>query len=240
VSNVARILNATPQAQLLNYGLSDNPSSAQPLKIHTCSPVRMQITDSSGATDGVDDHGNLLEEITNSSFLRFDDTEGALLDLNPYSVSLKATTAGSFTLVFTRGANPETVQQFTEVPISFNSRATMQFAPNSATLQLQLDIDGDGIPDFSITSGAPVPLLSYFAALQNILSALPLAVDVRTVLADRIRQAQTAFGQEHIPDVRKKLLEFNTDIDKFASKQLLTQSQAALLKELSNKALNAF
>ncbi|HEU5412362.1 MAG TPA: PQQ-binding-like beta-propeller repeat protein [Candidatus Angelobacter sp.] len=236
-SSLPKLLDGvSPDSLYSDTGFSRVPHAANPLIINTCSPVKMRISDSDGAKNGLDDAGHLLRQIPSSDFYVFNTTEASILPLDGYSVDLTATNAGLFTLVFTAGS-PAVATQFTDIPISFKSRATVQYSPGKSDLQMQLDVDGDGIPDFSIKSGAPVPLQTYLVVLQDILSTLPLPTDVRSVLTDRIRQAQKAFAEGHVPDVRKKLVEFNTKADEFAAKQVLSQSEVALLEGLTSRGL---
>jgi pimeloyl-ACP methyl ester carboxylesterase len=206
---------------------------------HTCSPVTMQVTDSAGALTGFEVDGHLLTDIPNSDFLRFPENEAVILDASDtYSVNLHATANGTFSLVFEL-RDSQTVlatARFDDIPITDQARATVSIDSVVSPSILQVDVDGDGIPDFSVSANTPASARSYVQTLLAIVAKLGIPADKSQDLIEILNNTEVSIDRGRTTDARQRLLAFIQKVTAQTGKTL-SSDQASLLTRLAQLAV---
>ena len=244
-SIVPKILDGTDPETLVSDPQYENKLQTTPfgggtyVKGQTCSPVTMQVISSTGSTTGFNSDGDLLINIPNSDFLRFPENEVVVLGGDDtYSVNLKATANGTFTLTFELGNSQAVLEQkiFRDVPITDQSRANLSIDSALSTSSLQVDLDGDGIPDFSVSANTPPSARSYVQTLLAIIAKLGIPAEESQDFIDIVNNTEISIDRGRTTDARQRLLAF---IQKVSAQQgkALTSDQAALLTRLAQLAL---
>lgn len=168
------LATGNPPAADAGQWTQDPKSTPASLSGYTCSPVRITATDASGNVTGTV-NGTIQSSIPNSRIFEFPENEGFFLPADQtINLSLQATANGVFGLTL-KLHKDGSVQQFTftDVPIAAISRASLQLIGNTSTPpQMQLDVDGDGIPDYVVTPNAPPAPAAYVSALLVIIRSL--------------------------------------------------------------------
>jgi len=209
------------------------------VKTQTCSPVRMQIISSAGATTGFDAHGDLLTDIPGSDFLRFSENEVGLIKANDtYSVQLTATANGTFTLSLELHNSQKLITQstFHDIPITDQSRANVSIDPALSAPVLHVDLDGDGVPDFSVSADTPASARSYIQALRAIVAKLGIPADKSQDLIEILNNTEVSIDRGRTIDARQRLVAFIQKIAAQSGKSL-SSDQASLLTRLAQLAV---
>lgn len=149
---IVNILQGTPGT--LAAGISRTPSSASWWSWFTCSPVRVTIADIQGATNGLDTNGRLRQGIPDSSHFAFSEHEAGLLPYDAvYQFSLRGTGSGTATLEIQTVRGNDDVQsglRYMGIPVTPSMMGYLTLAPGEAPT-LDVDLDGDGTADTSVT-----------------------------------------------------------------------------------------
>ena len=130
---------------------------------YTESPVQVTIADTLGNLNGLDAEGNLQRGIPLSSFFLFTTNEGGvLLGGQDYFFTITAQEAGEFSFVLRTMAGANTsagTLRYDAVAVTAQSRATLALLANDPAPVLELDADGDGSVDTTI-SPVVIPALA--------------------------------------------------------------------------------
>jgi len=163
--------------RLVTAQLQASPSVAgRFLQSVVCSPVELSLRDSQGRQVGISD-GVLQRGIPNSDFYIFPENEAASASFEePVTSHLKSKGNGTFSLFVTAidpAQQTEDNFAFTDIPISIKSVADVQSVPFTEPT-LNLDIDGDGTPDFSVVANKPVTPRVFPAVLHSVVASYGL------------------------------------------------------------------
>jgi pimeloyl-ACP methyl ester carboxylesterase len=244
--------NPAVQQQILNFlrddvttpvdGILPSPAEAPKggWRSSTCSPIRLRITNAAGDVNGLDADGNLREEIPGASHLVFSENEGGFLNGDEtYTVSFKATGNGLFTLQLDRllpNGGIESAIAYTDIPISANSRGQLTLAPDSTAAILNLDINGDGTPDFAIPSNEPPDPLVFVAVLADTVRSFSLPPGIAHSFLAKLDAANAALSRNNLLAARGELQAFLNEVSAQRGKQLL-ESQADVLARVTQAAM---
>ena len=243
---VPRILDgfdpsALPSEQKYAGVLQTTPfgDNAHYLVFHTCSPVTMKATNSTGALTGFDSSGHLLTDIPASDFLRFPENEAVIVNANDtYTINLRATANGTFTLVGELRDSQSVLANtlFSDIPIADQSRATLSVDSALSTSILQVDLDGDGIPDYSVAPNTPPSARSYLQTLLAIVAKLGIPAEKSQDFIETLKNTEVSIDRGRTIDARQRLLAFIQKVAAQSGKSL-SADQASLLTRLAQFAL---
>ncbi len=209
----------------------------------SCSPIRTHVTDEAGNTNGLDADGNLHEEINDSTQLRFTENEGGFLPFDKtYTVNIDATDNGLFTLQFDHLASPNDdisgSTSYVDIPISIKSHAHLILSATNTAPDLFLDINGDGIDDFTISANTPPNARIYSSVLVNVVQNFTLSKGISQSLLAKLNAATAALGRGSITAARGQLGAFLSEVAAQRGKQL-SEKEGATLTTLGEAALHA-
>jgi len=201
----------------------------------------MRIFDSQGNMSGLDEEGNLRQQIPNSDFFVFPINEAVLLPADDiFQVQLQPTDHGTFSLTFDFFNSENTFtdsSRFEEVPISINSRGRIFLDPGTTSQILELDVEGDGVVDHIIESGQPVPVASYGAVLVDVIRTLEIRKGIRTELLSVVGAALAQLGRGNKIAARNQFRALTLKVNAIMGVHLTTR-QAGIILRLANKAIN--
>ena len=151
-------------------GVRDTPFAQKLILVGlTCSPITLHISDSEGNSTGLDEIGDIQENIPDSQFFVFSHNEAVFLSKeNDYLVKIKAIETGTFTLIFkTIDSEGSVIDQieYRDIPTSKDGRGEVILNHENLKPELSLDVDGDGTSDFNILpeKNPPEELQNMFA-----------------------------------------------------------------------------
>jgi probable HAF family extracellular repeat protein len=241
---ILNILNDNGQENVNVSGILSSPvAGSDAWSWKSCSPIRTHITDAVGNTDGLDSDGNLYEEIPDSTHLRFTENEGGFMPFDQtYTVNIVATDNGLFTLEFDHLASPNSnviaSTSYKGIPISAQSHAQLILSPTNTTPNLNLDVDGDGVVDFTIAPNTPPQPSIFPAVLINMVQNFNLPHGISRSLLAKLREATEALGHGERDDARENLRAFLHEVAAQRGKKL-SDKQANTLTALATSAIKA-
>lgn len=245
--------------------LPDHITSMQPLpndvnkklRIRVHSPVSLDLYDTEGNHTGLLQNPNLdsdirlfEENIPNSYYLEMGEGKYAGRDtLTTTRIVLKGQSLGTFTLEIDEvsGATTTGTLRFKDIPITASSTITMDIQTIASTTPLQIDINGDGVVDFTLSSSTPTDSNISLEMLARIIQDMDIKSPFKKELTKDIERIQkhlkkeAKYEEEDEEDDkenkdRKEILEdflhFEKDVRKFVKKNVLSRDDGEKLLQM--------
>jgi len=199
---------------------------------YTCSPVAMQVHDSDGRMMGLDNNGDLRQDIDNGQFFAFPSNDSAFLPADTRAqIQLRATGDGTFLLAldyFDDLSQQTQSVRFEGVPVSVSSIATVELDGTGGTASMQLDVNGDGTFDFTVGANQPSPPGSFASVLLDVIARANLAAGLAQELSTTVRQILASIERGNVAAARGQLQAFKLKIGAQAGKGLSPEHAATL------------
>jgi len=204
--------------------------------IEIFSPLSIDVIDQQGNHSGLDDDGNIFNDIPNADFEVMEDHKFVYLPTDEgqqYTINLKGTGAGTFTLrssdiTSNEVANTET---FSDVPVTTSLKGNLDLE-NS---QLVLDTNGDGATDETIapdgTEPAEPSLTDLLTFLKEKIQTLSATDKVKQNLLKRIDNLEKKIEKKKTQNA-KVLERFKNKISKQELKGKIASTDANAIIEL--------
>jgi pimeloyl-ACP methyl ester carboxylesterase len=163
------ILNGTPVAtsSSITTSSSDCAVTGEVVEVH--SPVVLDIYDDQGRHTGPTASGDTEFGIPNVDYEIIGNDKFAFLPTGPtYKVMTHAQADGSYDMYISHSDNNDAITQetyFNQVPITDGSAGTVIIGPGNDSYSINLDKDGDGIADMTVS---PTSVLNTTAATDDI------------------------------------------------------------------------
>jgi len=203
----------------------------------SASPIRVNVIDEQSRIDGIAADGSLENQIPLSNFFVFEENEGGfLIPGQQYSIQITALGMGVFSLTFNERDDVDNLLrsiQFTEIPIAPTSKASFQLFTDSPTAILELDIDGDGSPDFLLRSNQAITPGEYIRILKTIMSSLGLEKGIEGSMLAKVDAAASSIGANRYREGKNILGALLNEIQAQKGKKL-TATQAIGLTDVIN------
>lgn len=201
--------------------------------ISVFSPVSLEITDQNGNKSGLDNQGNIFNEIPNADFVVMGEEKFAYLPTDEgqtYSISLRGTGNGTFTIENSEIENNQTtqVETFKDIPVTTNLTGSLDIENSLLTL----DIDGNGEIDQVISpNGQELSLGDILALLKSKAQSLSAKDKVKQNLLKRIENLEKKIENKKIKNA-KILEKFKNKISNQELKGKISAGDAASILEL--------
>lgn len=185
------------------------------LRISIHSPVTLGAYDSLGNFTGkvcppTSDFCYVKEEIPNSSYLEFG--EGKYINLpeeNMQKIVLQGTDTGTFMYesaqVLPDGRSATTT--FIDIPVTAQTKVEVTLN-NTQTPQLALDVNGDGVKDFTITPEQKFDPVLFLQIMRKIVESFTTSKDQKEELFEKIDDIIKLIQKGKTNEVKQKLEEF--------------------------------
>lgn len=227
VEEVHELINKVIQRglnELPKYISLEKPKAKKDLTLRMYSPVKIDIYDSLGSHTGLIQNPNsssdlmlIEEQIPNSSYYEIGEGKYVTLDTeDKYQIKLQGTAIGTFSLKIEETQNDTVIKtkEFTDIPITPITKATLTTQTVDTTSQLALDIEGDGKVDITLEENKKVDPLTNIKILQKIIQASSMNKGLKVATLAQLEAA-------------KKLIE---NKNKIAARVLLTVVSAEINK----------
>ncbi|HLC99348.1 MAG TPA: hypothetical protein VJC11_00095, partial [Patescibacteria group bacterium] len=221
------------------------------LRIRVHSPVSLDLYDAEGNHTGILQNPNLdsdirllEEEIPNSYYLELGEGKYAGSDTaTATSIVLKGQSLGTFTLEIDEVSGNATTGtlRFQDIPIVAGSTITMDIQTIATATPLQIDLNGDGVVDFALSSSTSadsgVSLEMLARIIQNMDIKNPfkkeLVKDIERMQKHLQKEAEHGGGdEENNSEVNEDFLHFERDVRKFVKKNILSRDDGESLLQI--------
>ncbi|MFA7662889.1 MAG: alpha/beta hydrolase, partial [Patescibacteria group bacterium] len=187
------------------------------LLVSVHSPVTLDAYDSAGNHTGLIPNSNatsdlqLIEEnIPNSKYLDFGEGKYISLPDNNYNLKLTGTGFGTFSYdqEETMDGVSTTTVSFIDIPVTPTTLASISMASGTTT-EMKVDLDGDGINDFSIKPSNSFDPVLYLKMMKKVVSGLDIKPLTKKLLELRIDNMIRLIEKGKIKNVEKKIKAIN-------------------------------
>jgi pimeloyl-ACP methyl ester carboxylesterase len=222
------------------------------ISIH--SPVTLDAYDADGNHTGKicpqgSDFCYAEENISNSSYMEFGD--GKYINLpedKVHSVRLQGIDIGTFTYdseqVLPDGTS--TTSSFVYIPVTTQTEAEITLDPNTGTLQLALDVTGDGVTDFVLAPNSVFDPILYLQIMKVTIDSLDLNQGRIISFNNRVDHVIGLIQRGEINQAKLRVEKFKSVLEKKLSKRdkehpnvkILSKADAQLLLDMLNKLLD--
>jgi len=189
------------------------------------------------------------ENIANSSYMEFG--EGKYLNLpedEAKSIKLQGTDVGTFTYesekVLPNGTS--STSSFVDIPVTTQTQAEVTLNPINGTLQLALDVTGDGMTDFILAPSANFDPITYLQIMKATIDSLDLPQAKIKAFNNRVDNIIKLIQNGKIDKAKLKADKFKSVLEKKLAKpdpkkpkpKKLSKTDAQLLLDMLNKLLD--
>ncbi|MDP2668250.1 MAG: right-handed parallel beta-helix repeat-containing protein [bacterium] len=252
----ASILEASPLLDFINGIIKDeltlndfikldkpvfNSSDATTLRLKIHSPVSLDIYDEFGRHTGIassfGEDWLIEEQIPNSYYIEMGEGKYAGADiLGTTTIKLIGQDFGIFTMDIEKlnGDSLIATSTFKDIPVALGSLASVETSGDINTIKLNLDINGDGIVDSSISPGERLTTEELVGILIGFIKTLHLPEDRETQLIKKVDKLTKTLNADYYKKQKTDAAFANLirSIDSFQKKGLLTLEEATELKAL--------
>lgn len=203
-------------SEIPQYVSTTKPIDTDNLVLSIHSPVSIHVYDQNGKHTGLartqnsSDFLDVDEEIPNSSFLSFGEGDYVSVPMGlPYTVALTGTDFGTFSfqkehyrndLVQTRDGS-----SFVDIPVTPMTVATLTIDSNGTPTQMQIDIDGDGLTDESLTSNSDFDPKLYLQMMRKTIISMHLAQGTENALIKKISKLESLIQLGKLKNAKNKI-----------------------------------
>ncbi len=196
------------------------------LAIH--SPVSIDVTDSYGNqtglvenTDPNSDLQGVEEQIPNSYYLQIGEHKYVGLDTRDnYTIELKGQRTGVFTFEIQEVLNDVEIATTTYVtiPVTASTTATLTLSTIASSTDMVLDINGDGITDFTLIQNSEPDVKMSLAILKQVIQSLDAEEKAKKKLIKKIQKVEKKLKKEKYESALDKTDDFMEDLEKMIGK----------------------
>lgn len=199
------------------------------------SPVSVTIRDGSGFVNGLDDEGNIRQEIPHSDFMVFEENEGGFLPArsSSYTFDIRGRGIGLFSFISNLLDSESgfiSSITFEDIPVISKSRGVFELIADNLVTQMDLDIDGNGTVDFVVLPNRPLELSIYLRMIDQILLDLDLRDGLRISLRSKLEAALRTLRVGRSEPTANILRSFISEIRALSGKEVDATHAVALVE----------
>ena len=206
--------------------------------IEVYSPLSLDIVDQDGNHSGLDEDGNIFNDIPNASFEVLEDHKFAYLPTDEgqtYTISLVGTGDGTFTLTSSDIVANEVTETgtFSNIPVTTSLKGTLDIEDST----LSIDTNGDGQTDQVIEpDSGELTLNELLSLLKEKIQSLNIKDSLRKNLLKKIDKLEKKIAKQkkHI----KIPIQLEKKVSKLANKEKISDSEAQEILDLLNQVEN--
>ena len=240
----------TGDSSLPQYVTTTKPSGTDNLMLSTHSPVTLDVYDSAGrhtgisATQGLPDFQQVDEQIPNSAYIPFG--EGTYVSVptgGAYTINISGTDFGTFTFEKEHDVNDVAqadTASFTDVPVTptTNAMLTMDSLGNPSVMQI--DTNGDGIIDQTISAGAAFDPIAYLEMMKSTVISMDMGKKVEDEFVTKIDKLESDIraGKIKKAEVKIKILMAKMKYSKHGHKKHIDNADKQAILDMFNQLIN--
>ncbi len=208
-----KIIGTFNKLSLPQYLSSTKPFSVGGVRLALHSPVSINVYDDHGNHTGLayDQATNSYypeEQIPNSYYMEFG--EGKYLGFDAkdnYTIKLQGEDYGTFTFEVEKVLGDETLQQtvFSDIPVSPSTKADLSIQDSNTPPVLNIDIDGNGMIDTTLTANEQQNSEASFDILNSIIDQMSIQNGLKHDLKEKIEEAKKEYKKGKTDKVVKKI-----------------------------------
>jgi len=262
------LLNST--STLPEYITKVKPASEdKTLELALHSPVSIDVYDSDGKHTGLINNPNsksdfqaFEENIPGSRYMEFGEGKYVLLDDNTaYIVKLQGLDVGTFTLeskILSSGGETLSSKQFVDIPTSPHMKAEIFISSTSTASSsdsIKIDVNGDGINDFTIIPSSNFDPILYLQILKKTVETFDASQKTKNEIYKKIDKIIKSLEKNKSKNAILKIKQFSKDFalkekyereqikkahkeEKNEKKMKLNRSESEIMLQMLNQLLN--